>query len=355
MRLTGKVSWFGGPDDMGVSPSEGLAFIYSLDMAPDPDLFLPEQPAGTTGLARRLNPDFYYLACRWDYDAPNESKEKLLKHKALVRAPATGRQFIATPADWGPNENTGRVADVSKGLLDALGISTDEIVQVIYPFGEEEAVVGYHRVCISSGHGSQVPGASGVNGIKEHDEAVRVVNAVAAELRSRGVTALVFHDDTSTTQQENLETIVAAHNAQTRDLDCFVHFNSSDTASAHGTEAWWVTQEELAGRISMAIADAAGLTDRGAKYSDDLYVLNHSEMPAVLIEVCFVTSPEDVRLYQANFNRICSGIAQVLAGVEPSWPGRPDQPEPKPAVTMELTVPDTVDLFITINGERMLI
>ena len=46
MILKGKCSWFGGPNDKGVSPSEGLAFIYELDDAPH--LFLPQQPPGTT-------------------------------------------------------------------------------------------------------------------------------------------------------------------------------------------------------------------------------------------------------------------------------------------------------------------
>ena len=50
----GKCSQFGGPEDTGVSPSEGLAFIFDVDQAPQ--LFLPYQPSGTTGLARRLNP-----------------------------------------------------------------------------------------------------------------------------------------------------------------------------------------------------------------------------------------------------------------------------------------------------------
>src|SRR6478736_3583346 len=65
-RLSGKVSWFGGPADTGVSPDEGLAFIYDVEDAPY--LFLAEQPPDTTGLARRLNPETYYIACRWDYD-----------------------------------------------------------------------------------------------------------------------------------------------------------------------------------------------------------------------------------------------------------------------------------------------
>ena len=129
MKVSGKVSWFGGPMDEGVSPDEGLAFIY--DVSDAPYLFLPEQPPGTTGLARRLNPEMPYVACRWDYD--ELSKETLLDVIAVVYAPKTGRAFFAAPADWGPHEDTGRVADISSGLLQALGLETDDEVEVICP------------------------------------------------------------------------------------------------------------------------------------------------------------------------------------------------------------------------------
>ena len=128
--FSGKCSWFGGPEDTGVSPSEGLAFLYDLDDAPE--LFLPQQPPGTTGLARRLNPAKFYIACRWDYDT--HPKEMLADQRmlALVRS-KTGKQFYAHPADWGPHEDTDRVADLSPGLLEALGLTTDDEVDVVYP------------------------------------------------------------------------------------------------------------------------------------------------------------------------------------------------------------------------------
>jgi hypothetical protein len=132
-RITGKVSHFGGPDDTGVSPSEGLAFIYDIDDAPH--LFLPYQPSGTTGLARRLNPHVHYIACRWDYN--RFPKESLLEHLALVRNPRTGFELTAFPADWGPNENTGRVADISPGLMVDLDLATDDVVEVVYPWEDE--------------------------------------------------------------------------------------------------------------------------------------------------------------------------------------------------------------------------
>ena len=129
--FSGKCSWFGGPDDTGVDPDEGLAFIYDYDTAPD--LFLDEQPPGTSGLARRLDPDAFYVACRWDYDVTSKDMLADQSRLALVRAKRTGKRFFAHPADWGPHQDTGRAADLSPGLLEALGIGTDDEVVVIYP------------------------------------------------------------------------------------------------------------------------------------------------------------------------------------------------------------------------------
>jgi len=130
VRFYGKCSHFGGPDDMGVDADEGLAFIYSYEQAPH--LFLREQPPGTSGLARRLDPEVYYVACRWDYySTPKDmldDKDKL----ALVRA-KNGETRLAWPSDWGPHEDTGRAADISPGLMDSLEIDTDDEIEVIYP------------------------------------------------------------------------------------------------------------------------------------------------------------------------------------------------------------------------------
>jgi N-acetylmuramoyl-L-alanine amidase len=141
LRVKGKVSWFGGPDDMGVSSSEGLALENEgVNPVDRPELFLDEQPAGTTGNARRLDPDGpnHYLALRWDYD--QFPKERLAGTElARIRSPKTGKTVMAAPVDWGPHTDTGRVADVSPGALQALGgLSTDDVVEVIYPASQEE-------------------------------------------------------------------------------------------------------------------------------------------------------------------------------------------------------------------------
>lgn len=127
----GKCSWFGGPQDMGVAPDEGLAFFYDYEDAPH--LFLDDQPDGTSGLARRLNPQKRYVACRWDYDVTPKSMLASDTRQALVRSRRTGREVLAYPADWGPHSDTDRAADVSPGVMDLLGIETDDEVEVFYP------------------------------------------------------------------------------------------------------------------------------------------------------------------------------------------------------------------------------
>lgn len=134
-KAIGKVSWFGGPQDDGVSSSENLAWWDELDEALEdaPELFLDYQPEGTTGLARRLDPDASYIAMRWDYN--QFSKQELASGDLMfnVRALSTGEEFEARPADWGPSSDAGtggRVADISPSLLARLGIETDDEVEI---------------------------------------------------------------------------------------------------------------------------------------------------------------------------------------------------------------------------------
>jgi len=134
-RVTGKCSWFGGPRDKGVKPNEGLA-IFDLADACNPQfagLFLPIQPAGTTGAARRLNPCARYIAMRWDYARHPRAFLRGVK----VRVTANGKTLEAQPVDWGPNEDTERAADLSPGLLAELELRTNDIVTVEIPDPED--------------------------------------------------------------------------------------------------------------------------------------------------------------------------------------------------------------------------
>jgi len=146
-QVEGKMSTFGGPHDLGMNPTEDLALLDKRDLE-DPKfsyLFLPASPPGTSGLGRRLNPDQNYLACRWNY--AETPKDFLRNNLARVENAQNGRAADGRPVDWGPDAATGRVADLSPGLADALGLNTDDLVRITITTEPAVPVKGKPRKC----------------------------------------------------------------------------------------------------------------------------------------------------------------------------------------------------------------
>jgi hypothetical protein len=130
ITISGKMSTFGGPQDMGIAPGEDVALYSPANIATAPaGLFLNSQPPNTTGLGRRLNPAFNYLACRWDYTIT----PKDFLRSTIITVTANGRSLSASVADWGPNLSTGRIADLSPGLAHGLGLNTDDTCTLLIP------------------------------------------------------------------------------------------------------------------------------------------------------------------------------------------------------------------------------
>jgi N-acetylmuramoyl-L-alanine amidase len=205
---------------------------------------------------------------------------------------------------------------------------------------------------LSSGHGKLVRGASGF--IDEVDEARRVVNRVAEYLGKVGDDATLFHDDVSKSQDENLNRIVDFHNSKTRDLDVSVHFNAYETTdSPMGCECLYLSNAELAADVALLISDTAGLINRGAKKRDDLFFLNHTDEPAILIEVCFVDSSADVELYDAHFEAICAAISEAISGVSAEMPELPSRPQPiRPTIKLLGVLEDCQIWHIIQSGKE---
>jgi len=212
----------------------------------------------------------------------------------------------------------------------------------------------YNRIVISSGHGLKVRGAHGI--LDEVDEARRVTEHLADELRLRGVDVVTYHDDVSTSQNENLNRIADFHNSQTRDLDISVHFNAYEQVEKPmGTEVLYVTQSQLAASLSEAIA-SVGFIDRGPKKRTDLFFLNNTEMPAVLLEVCFVDSEADAELYSETFDDICTALADELGGVMTGGEELPPPIEELPPPTYvvpRIEIEVEGDVIIVVNGQQI--
>lgn len=214
------------------------------------------------------------------------------------------------------------------------------------------------RVVISAGHALKVRGASGSPippYMDEYNENVRVVNKVWSLLPPEAQGGM-FIDTHSTSQNQNLNAIVNYHNSRTRDLDVSVHFNAAaQTASLQGTEVLHhpntsSSNKQLAASLSSAMAGVGTWPNRGAKPRGDLFFLNSTNKPAILIETCFVTSSGDASHYNAAFDELCRTIAEQIIGASLTPPGPEPEPTPEPEPP-SIAITITGDVLVTINGQ----
>lgn len=100
-----------------------------------------------------------------------------------------------------------------------------------------------------------------------------------------------------------------------------VHMNSSGSEKASGVEVIYSHfaphRRAKAERISKIVAATLGLPDRGPKTDREsqrgsLAILNRTDCPAYLLEIGFVTNPEDVlRVRECGVDALIAAIGQI--------------------------------------------
>jgi len=173
-------------------------------------------------------------------------------------------------------------------------------------------------ILISSGHGLSVRGAQDI--IDEVDEARRVVNRVGEILSNAKIPNEIFHENSALNATDNVNTIVSWHNSKKRELDVSVHFNAvaGTRDTGIGVETLYFEQsqpcKDIASNVSHAISKASGLILRrfDGTLPSRYAFLRLIKTSSILIEVCFVNSRTDVRLYRDKFDEICHAIAEAI-------------------------------------------
>ena len=151
-------------------------------------------------------------------------------------------------------------------------------------------------VCIDPGHGGKDPGAIG-GGIRESAVVLNVGKKIASFLEAKGCTVMLTRETDVFVELSDRARMV---NAAKADLYVSVHCNSvRDNARATGMEVYHYTcASEASKRAARVIYDnllpVCGLRGRGVK-SKDLAVLRETAMPAVLVELGFISNPSDCR------------------------------------------------------------
>jgi len=197
------------------------------------------------------------------------------------------------------------------------------------------------KVMVDPGHGGDDRGAKGFKGLKEKAAALELAKAVGAKLDAAGFEAVYTRDDDTFIPLWDRS---RAANAQGADLFLSLHLNAARAKAARGSEVYFLSlgqgeddevvvaenagagsapgspdsvvasilddlaqkaflqdSERLAVAIQGQLNRLAGIKERGVKQAPFI-VLRGAAMPAVLVEVAFISNPyEEAKLNDPIF------------------------------------------------------
>ena len=172
------------------------------------------------------------------------------------------------------------------------------------------------KILINPGHDvKKDPGA--VNKILNLTEAKIVMvigDMVSAKLAARDYEVCCLQDNYLT------GVITSANNWQA-DIFVSIHCNGFNSSQANGTETLYYSRSAAGKRLAQCLQDSLvsefGLTDRGIKSADWAGALKNTNMPAVIVEMAFLTNDREARLMHEQPARwadaIVTGIEDYLA------------------------------------------
>ena len=169
-----------------------------------------------------------------------------------------------------------------------------------------------YSIMLDAGHGGRDPGAV-YNGRREKDDTLSLTLAIGELLQERGIDVLYTRttDIYESPYQKALEA-----NAAGADFFLSIHRNSYPTDNTvSGVESLVYNKSGLKYTMAQNInegLEALGFINLGVKERPGLVVLRRTQMPAVLVEVGFINSDTDNRLFDDNFDDIALAIAEGI-------------------------------------------
>ena len=169
-------------------------------------------------------------------------------------------------------------------------------------------------ITLTAGHSNTDSGAV-ANGLQENQLATELRNITAGKLREKGYT--VRTDGTGLINQV-LQAAIALISGS--DIAVEIHFNAAANKTAKGVETIALPKDKaLAQKLSQEIAGVLGITVRGEKGFIDQSQsargrLGFVSKGGLIIEVCFISNPEEMAIYQAKKWLVASAIANTLDG-----------------------------------------
>ena len=174
------------------------------------------------------------------------------------------------------------------------------------------------KIFIDQGHNPQNPnaGAEGF-GLKEQDINFKIGILLAELLSANPDYQVKLSRPTAQTQlgtsnSTSLAARVNAANEWGADYFISLHTNASEISSASGSEAFAYARNSqaftLGENILYWLNQITGLQNRGMKIRPSLYVLKKTRMPAVLVELGFISNYYDATLMNTQPELFAQGV-----------------------------------------------
>ncbi|OJF17590.1 MAG: N-acetylmuramoyl-L-alanine amidase CwlD [Bacillaceae bacterium G1] len=166
-------------------------------------------------------------------------------------------------------------------------------------------------IVIDPGHGGPDGGAVSPTGLVEKDVALDVAFYLRDYLQQAGALVRMTREGDydlarpqtrgySRRKTEDLKRRAAIVQESGADLVVSIHLNSFRNARYRGAQAFFSTKQEDSRRLAEAVQQeliaSLGNTKRTAKKLDEIFLLNQSPVPAVLVEIGFLSHQEEVQL-----------------------------------------------------------
>ena len=174
------------------------------------------------------------------------------------------------------------------------------------------------KIFIDQGHNPTNPNAGAeANGLREqditYDVGVRLANLLPAnpnfDVRlSRNSPT----EQLGTSNASSLAARVNAANSWGAQYFISLHCNASTNTAASGSEAYVYRLNSVAAdlgeQLLIGLHNATGLDNRGVRANPSLYVLRRTAMPAVLMEMGYLTNTHDARLLSQDPQSFARGM-----------------------------------------------
>lgn len=167
---------------------------------------------------------------------------------------------------------------------------------------------------VSAGHHLKDPGAV-ANGLQENKLTIRVRDRVVSILKGWGLR--VITDNDSETLAQYLARIQPGEGSVVVEF----HFDAAAKTTATGSSAFYAdnaseNSKSFAHDLAIDSSSALGIANRGALSESQSHRgrlgLVHEPGITALLEVGFISNPEDMAKFDTNFEKLCQKIAETI-------------------------------------------